>query len=155
MSCSLPRSREHANTTAPQTKVWGLLDRTGVTGPHSGTSSIDVLPRNHASNLRGPWGRLIEISQHKTPQRVGDANLGPPLSFFHPSSVYASHLPLGSVTSSNMGQHGTFQNIRVYCELLNPLGHPPSARNGLTCVYARAGLAFIVYWGIVLFGYDT
>ncbi|KAM5545505.1 hypothetical protein V8D89_000832 [Ganoderma adspersum] len=30
-----------------------------------------------------------------------------------------------------MGQHGTFQNIRVYW------------------------LAFIVYWGIVLFGYDT
>lgn len=44
---------------------------------------------------------------------------------------------------------GTFKNIRVYCGSL--------ARYRLDFAHSvsHTGLAFIVYWGIILFGYDT
>ena len=50
-----------------------------------------------------------------------------------------------------MGDPSTFQNIRVYCP--SPpvrLVTPSQLTRGVF-----AGLAFVVYWGIVLFGYDT
>ena len=48
-----------------------------------------------------------------------------------------------------MSKDSLFQNIRVYCTS----SFPPH-----TLTYAHStitGLAFIVYWGIILFGYDT
>jgi hypothetical protein len=48
---------------------------------------------------------------------------------------------------------GTFRNIRVYCtfSLAAAVSWFSQAYNLLFTL----GLAFIVYWGIVLFGYDT
>ena len=42
-----------------------------------------------------------------------------------------------------------FQNIRVYCAYPRPLTMLVADER------AHPGLAFIAYWGIVLFGYDT
>ena len=43
-----------------------------------------------------------------------------------------------------------FKNIRVYCAYIPSSSLYSRLRYSLTI-----GLAFIVYWGIVLFGYDT
>lgn len=46
---------------------------------------------------------------------------------------------------------GTFKNIRVYCAYLS-FSLEFKATTDSSC---NVGLAFIAYWGIVLFGYDT
>lgn len=57
---------------------------------------------------------------------------------------------MAKVTEYDFGSRGAgrFQNIRVYC---TSHAHSSSSRS----LTSTPGLAFVVYWGIVLFGYDT
>ena len=54
-----------------------------------------------------------------------------------------------------MSEPGLFQNIRVYCTCIDYILILPSVKVRLTYILSATGLAFVVYWGIVLFGYDT
>ena len=66
-----------------------------------------------------------------------------------PLVLSASSLRCCTPSSPVMSKDSLFQNIRVYCTS----SFPPH-----TLTYAHStitGLAFIVYWGIILFGYDT
>lgn len=49
------------------------------------------------------------------------------------------------------GPQPLLKNIRVYCECHRSF----SESTFLTMVFCCSGLAFVVYWGIILFGYDT
>ncbi len=85
---------------------------------------------------------------YKAPAQDGRPS-GLPLRFLLlPPLSSSPHPP----AHSSMGADTRFQNIRVYCAYYLLL---PFVRISLRRTRIYPGLAFIAYWGIVLFGYDT